>query len=537
MWLSKSHHPFYRWASFLKSKKPLSEFRVARGRCTGLKPRRWQLFLLVLGALELGIFANAPETALAQAVPTYERQPAMVDSDQTVGMPPYIFRAYQFAAETAGHFCVEVYIGMVNDILQFVKTSSDSSDASGYRAQYEMSVTIWDKKNNMVDSRNWKRELVVSSFEATNDRKKFNLERAAFDLPPGEYEIALEITDRDTGKNLRERRPLKLAESDEQQLRFSSIVFTEPFGAGQLAAGADPALAAAEALAAWKNLPSAARRDSLQYNLTAILTNRARAGNPPPNGVPEISGGSQSTDLHGAVAAGAYFEIYGAAAGATLQLQYEIRDWRQQVEQAWEEAVTVTQTPFCHLAVLTGKITQPGLHTLRIVAKSAPKQETTAEGSFQVQVSANLNYAAPLAEDSALLFEPLRYIVKGAEYKRLAEAAEAARDSLLADFWRQRDPDPGTPANQLREEFYRRVAFSDMRFAAAGAGKSGAKVLAGWETDRGRIYIKYGPPKEVHHQMADQGSPPNEIWFYPSLDLYFVFRDKTGSGDYELVNR
>lgn len=529
MWLSNSHHPFYRWVNFLK-KKRLSRFRMSPSCCTGLN---WYLLLFLL--LGFGAFASAPETALAQAVPTYERQPAMVDFDQTVGMPPYIFRAYQFAAETPGHFRVEVYIGMVNDILQFVKASSDSGDEGGYRAQYEMNVTIWDQKNNLVDSHNWKRELVVSSFEATNDRKKFNLERAAFDLPPGEYEIALEITDRDTGKNLREKRPLKLAESDGQHLRFSAVVFTEPFGARHLADGAKPAPTAAEALAAWKNLPRPVRRDSLRYNLTAILTNHARAGNGQPNGVSPSRAGSPSADPPAAIPAGAYFEIYGAAAGETLQLQYEIRDWRQQIEQAWEETLTVAPAPLSHLLLLAKKITQPGLHTLRLVAKSASKKEATAEETFQVQVSANLNDAAPLAEDSALLYEPLRYIVKGAEYKRLVEAAEAARDSLLAEFWRQRDPDPETPANQLREEFYRRVAFSDMRFAAAG--KSGAKTPAGWETDRGRIYIKYGPPKEVHHQMAEQGSPPYEIWFYPSLDLYFFFRDKTGSGDYELVNR
>jgi GWxTD domain-containing protein len=284
-------------------------------------------------------------------------------------------------------------------------------------------------------------------------------------------------------------------------------------------------------------LPWPARRDSLRYNLTAILTNHVRAGNGHPSGVSPSSAGSSSADSHGAIPAGAYFEIYGAAAGETLQLQYEIRDWRQQIEQTWEETITVAQASLSHLVVLAEKINQPGLHTLRLVAKSASKKEATAEESFQVQVSANMNYAAPLAENSAMLYEPLRYIVKGAEYKRIAEAEAATRDSLLADFWRQRDPDPETPANQLREEFYRRVAFSDMRFAAAGFGKSGAKTLAGWETDRGRIYIKYGPPKEVHHQMAEQGSPPYEIWFYPSLDLYFVFRDKTGSGDYELVNR
>jgi GWxTD domain-containing protein len=499
----------------------------------GLKRRLVQLF--VLG---LGVVASAPENALAQAIPAYTRQPAMVDFDQTVGMPSYIFRAYQFAADTPGQVRVEVYIGMVNDILQFVKASPGAGEegghtAAGYRAQYEMNVTIWDKKNNVVDGRNWKRELVVNSFDATNDRKKLNLERAVFDLPQGEYEIALEITDRDTGKNLRERRPLKLAPLDDEQLHFSSIVFTEPHSAGTAPAAASSSPSGTAALALREKSSRTALRDSLRYNLTAILANQAHARKVALGGVSATSAGSQSVDASSANAAGAYFEIYGATPGESLRLQYEIRDWRQQVEQSWEETIAVTQTPISHLVSLAEKIAQPGLHTLRLVAKSAApgKREATAEESFQVQVSATPNYTAQLVENKAMLYEPLRYIVKSADYKRFAEAAEATRDSMVADFWRQRDPDPETSDNQLREEFYRRVAFADMRFVAAGSGKSG------WETDRGRIYIKYGPPKEVHHQMAEQGSPPYEIWFYPDLDLYFVFRDKTGSGDFELVNR
>jgi GWxTD domain-containing protein len=515
MWLIDSHRRFYHWSMFstLRNEILSRSRRMPHRCCAGLKRRLLHFFLLGFGAV-----VSVAAAAFAQGAPGYARQPAMIDFDRTVGMPPYIFRAYQFAAGTPGQMRVEVYIGLVNDILQFVKASSDSGD-NGYRAQYEVNVTVWDKKKNMVDSRNWKRELTANSFDATNDRKKLNLERAVFDLPPGEYEIAMEITDRDTGKNLRERRSLKLAPLDDNQLRFSSIVFTEPFAAG---AQAEP-----------NSSPGAggALRDSLRYNLTAILTNRLHPDQTPPNGAAETREISPRAES----GPGAYFEIYGAAAGETLQLQCEIRDWRQQVEQAWEETIAVApaQKTFgiSHLTNLAGKLGQPGLHTLRLVVKSASKKGATAEESFQVQVSANQDYAARLSENKAMLYEPLRYVVKGAEYKRIAEANETSRDSLVAEFWRQRDPEPDTPANKLREEFYRRVAFADMRFAAAASDKSG------WETDRGRIYIKYGPPKEVHHQMAEQGSPPYEIWFYPDLDLYFVFRDKTGSGDFELVNR
>jgi GWxTD domain-containing protein len=454
----------------------------------------------------LGYLLSAPAPAVAQLTPTYASPDAPADFDQTFGMPPYVFRTYQFAASQGEKIRVEVIIGMINDILQFVKVATDTGEDSRYRAQYEVNITVWDKQKNPVDSRSWKRELVVHNFDATNDRKKLNLEHAAFDLPPGEYEISLEITDRDTGKNLRERRPLKLNAPAGERLRFSSVVFAKPV---------PPEIVA--------------QRDSLLYNFATVTMNlpiTARL-----NGSGKMAG------------AAAYFEIYGAPPGETLALQYQLLDWRRQVVQEWQETLTVAQTPVRHLVDFAGKIQQAGLHTFHITAKSGPSSGGTqkesrdkagtaaVEESFQVQISADHNNTVDLGENKTLLYEPLRYIVKGAEYKRLAEADSVTRDSLVADFWRQRDPDPETPANQLREEFYRRVAYSDMRFASASANKTG------WETDRGRIYIKYGPPREVHHQMAEQGAPPYEIWLYPDLDLHFIFRDKTGSGEFELVNR
>jgi GWxTD domain-containing protein len=474
MWLSDDH------GFFSKHRLNLSENLVGKKLLAGFAaPIRFVLWLVLL--LYFGL---APEALRAQMAAS--RSPAAMNFDQTIGMPPYIFRAYQFAAAEAGKVRVEVYLGMVNDILQFVKMAPDSNTEIHYRAQYEVNVTVWDKQKNPVDSRTWKRELVVDHFDATNDRKNLNIERAAFDLPPGEYEIALEITDRDTGKNLRQRRPLKLNAVNGRQLNLSSIVFTQP---------------------AASVLP----RDSLLYHFAPIVL-------------------SKTSNRSGA----AYFEIYSAQIGETLQLNYQILDWRRQVLQEWNETLTVTQTPVCHLVDFTGKINQAGLHTFHLAVKRRAgdkAKETAAEESFQVQISADQNYAAALAENKNLLYEPLRYIVKGADYKQIIEADEATRDSLVAAFWRQRDPEPAMSRNHLREEFYRRVAFAQMRFAAAGSGK------AGWETDRGRIYIKYGPPREVHHQFAEQGATPYEIWLYPDLDLHFIFRDKTGAGDFELVNR
>ncbi|RPJ51756.1 MAG: GWxTD domain-containing protein, partial [Acidobacteria bacterium] len=70
---------------------------------------------------------------------------------------------------------------------------------------------------------------------------------------------------------------------------------------------------------------------------------------------------------------------------------------------------------------------------------------------------------------------------------------DAERDTFIEQFWRRRDPDPATAVNELKEEHYRRIQYANERFAAG---------LAGWKTDRGRVYIKFGPPDDIQDYPA-----------------------------------
>jgi GWxTD domain-containing protein len=132
---------------------------------------------------------------------------------------------------------------------------------------------------------------------------------------------------------------------------------------------------------------------------------------------------------------------------------------------------------------------------------------------------------------SSGLYEPLRYIAKGSEYKKIASAPETQRDSLIAEFWQQRDPTPGTPENELLAEYNRRLDFAISSFSLASIGR------AGWQTDRGRIYIQNGQPSDVQRQAPPGRGVRYEIWYYKSLDRSFIFRERAGDGDYELVGQ
>ena len=104
----------------------------------------------------------------------------------------------------------------------------------------------------------------------------------------------------------------------------------------------------------------------------------------------------------------------------------------------------------------------------------------------------------------------------------------------MEQFWLRRDPEPGTPENEFKEEHYRRIAFADRHFGT----RSGRP---GWQSDRGHLSIIYGPPDEIDsHPNPPQGSYPFEMWRYNHVEgigdnLYFHFVDREKTGDYRLA--
>ncbi|MBD0369470.1 MAG: GWxTD domain-containing protein [Pyrinomonadaceae bacterium] len=143
------------------------------------------------------------------------------------------------------------------------------------------------------------------------------------------------------------------------------------------------------------------------------------------------------------------------------------------------------------------------------------------------------------------LDKDVTYIITDDERKAFKKLqTDEEREAFIEEFWRRRDPDPDTEENEYREEYYERIAYANEHFAAG---------IPGWKSDRGRIYIMYGPPneRETHpmgggyERMPWEGGGqtttyPFERWFYrylpgvgSGIELEFV--DPTGTGEYRLT--
>ncbi len=109
------------------------------------------------------------------------------------------------------------------------------------------------------------------------------------------------------------------------------------------------------------------------------------------------------------------------------------------------------------------------------------------------------------------------------------------RDAFVAAFWRRRDPDPLTEINEFREEHYRRIDYANRRLG-------GEAAIPGWKTDRGRMHIILGEPRDRSNFRNVGGIYPAEVWFYDGdraaglPPLYLLFFQPGGAGALRLYN-
>ena len=101
---------------------------------------------------------------------------------------------------------------------------------------------------------------------------------------------------------------------------------------------------------------------------------------------------------------------------------------------------------------------------------------------------------------------------------------------FLTKFWRDRDDDQSTPFNEFYAEYKQRVMYCNEQFRTA--------FRTGWRSDRGRVYILYGPPDYVERKSSESDMKPHEIWRYDYIEggVDFVFVDRSGFNNYELVH-
>jgi GWxTD domain-containing protein len=131
------------------------------------------------------------------------------------------------------------------------------------------------------------------------------------------------------------------------------------------------------------------------------------------------------------------------------------------------------------------------------------------------------------------LSEDVRWILTADERKEFRSlVTDDQRDKFIVDFWETRNPHPGDKENAFKQEHYRRLAFANERFAGG---------IEGSKTDRGGIYIIYGPPDAMKTTSPATASPPKSGCTTTTsrareTRVSLTFVDECRCGAYELKN-
>ena len=197
-----------------------------------------------------------------------------------------------------------------------------------------------------------------------------------------------------------------------------------------------------------------------------------------------------------------------------------------------ESNVVVDQISVGKLRTGTYSVIMALLDTANHVLSSSGKKFYVYNSVLGVDSSIASSTSAPLASEYATMseeeldkeFDWARYAEMDQEkdqYKQLS-GVEAKR-KFMSDFWRRR------PLG-FKEEYLNRVSYANTALRTMGR--------EGFKTDRGRVYIVYGPPDDYDRHPSDPDSRPYEIWTYHSIQggVLFAFVLRQTGGDYELVH-
>jgi len=125
--------------------------------------------------------------------------------------------------------------------------------------------------------------------------------------------------------------------------------------------------------------------------------------------------------------------------------------------------------------------------------------------------------------------ETLEYLLDEDQFKELQKGNKDQQREKFDSYWRERDPSPSTPFNELKAEYYTRVDSANVKFSQ---GRQ-----PGWKTEIGRIYILHGPPDEIQDRSLAPLDAPYLKWTYVQNGkrINYIFLAVDGRKNYKLI--
>jgi GWxTD domain-containing protein len=384
-----------------------------------------------------------------------------------------------FKSQSTDSVQLEIYYRIFNRAIQFIKIGEL------FKANYEVSVVIFDDNGRQVKSFTKSREMTVNDYARTISGHDFRTSQINFFLAKGKYQADCTLIDRNSG------------ESAKRVLKFSIPQYDS----------SDPIISGIEFLGTI---------DTILYDSLFIKGGQTMI----PSVSREYSGDSAAVLLY-------YHEIYKGEKGKdVIKIETQILD--RNIDAVYRDTLT---SPFGdNIIKQVRKISlsdiKAGQYTLHVILLGRRDRIVDEiKEPFRVYWSPD----AMVRNDFETAVSQLKYIASASELKGFKNARTSDdKIKLWQDFWFSRDPTPGTADNEARDGYYLRIEYANERY--------GILKKEGWRTDRGMIYITYGEPDQIEDYPFEPDSKAYQVWYYYHSGYVkrFIFIDDWGDGDFRL---
>jgi GWxTD domain-containing protein len=375
----------------------------------------------------------------------------------------YGFSIFSVADVKSDSIRILAFLSVPNHVLQFLKIKD------GFEAEYEATISLKRKKGNLVGRRNWSNKLKTIDYLESTSKEILTIHQVEFKVVPGDYVISAELLDGDSKNSGVREKELKYSEHK------GDLALYTPFFLDYLSGN-------------W----------GLDDNEIPMFQN-----------------------IMGAKVTRASFFVSGKIKPGPYTLEVTVLGSKK--KELWKKSFESNSKDeyFHQRIIIPDKIAKQGLRKkvdIVLIQGNERKKESVILSLSKIGISSSISNI-----DQAV--ENMRYILHDDEWKKLSKSKNTDKETLFLEYWESRDPTPETSDNEVMNEYFSRVSYSNNNFKS---------YLPGWKTDMGMIYILFGPPDDLEVYNDPLSRIYSQRWHYYRINKYFDFIDENGFGDHRL---
>ncbi len=373
------------------------------------------------------------------------------------------------------------------NLMFYAAQLNKNSNLKSAKSEIQLDLKIKDQNENEISKRSWILEAILNG---NNSENKVIYDRFAEELIPGEYKINLIAQDLSGNSKGELSKNISVQKIEKEKWSAGDIEFitsVENNSAGSHFNKGD-----------LKIIPNPSRRYGILNSKLLFL-----------------------------------YEIYGIKNNITdLIVDYSITDKENNIQKSLNDIkIKVNGNSSSVIHGIDIANLNSGIYSLNANIKdSVNNKNLTVSRNFEIIQADFFTQQNSLSEENAGIFKTiLSYIGTQNQLNTFNSLNQKGKSEFIIQYWKNLDPVPSTSENEFLQEIQKRFIHAKNNF--------GWYQTKGWETDRGRICIKYGIPHQVNQFNLEAESAPYEIWIYNENKTYeFVFGDLRSNGKYVLLH-